>query len=124
MAGSVFEPPISRISMNDKPHRTLPDIVRALCYSHDAWIVGSQAEKISDSDWDLIVNPEKWLDAALWINAQENVKSNSFGGWKINDIIDVWPSTIDNYVQRLPKNQTVCLWSPKMNIVLKSEKFS
>lgn len=84
----------------------MPDLVRALCWNYGAWIVGSRAANFhSSSDWDLIVHPESWMKAAILLRTQGHIEANSFGGWKVNHYIDVWPSL---YIQ--PTQNGQCLF--------------
>lgn len=108
---------------SEKPHQIMPDIVRAICWNYGAWIVGSRAANLySSSDWDLIVHPECWMKAAILLRTQGHIEANSFGGWKVDHCIDVWPSTIDAYISNLRKTDNVCLWNPKLNILLKTHE--
>jgi len=83
----------------------LPRIVYLMCI-HGALLVGSQAKKlmgedIESNDYDLLVPLESWQKIALII--PEYAKPNKFGGWRFkddkNNEIDVWPDTLQNYLQ-------------------------
>lgn len=78
--------------------RPFPAAVTKICYSADAWIVGSAAVVGADldslRDIDIVVPFHKWKDAALLI--PEGARPNTFGGWKFTEdetgkVIDVWP---------------------------------
>jgi hypothetical protein len=106
------------------PKMKMPALVKTLAWSHDAWIVGSRAKPPHDkgNDWDVIITPSSWIDVAPLLM---NGKPNSFGGWTItenNEEIDVWPSTIEQYIARLPRQQQVFLFHPKTNLVTQEDR--
>lgn len=82
--------------------RQMPAIVRALCFSHEAWVVGGSAkwlvgEQETLRDWDIIVPSRCWQDAQHLIPHQ--TPSNTFGGYKIAGEVevDVWCEDLDHY---------------------------
>ncbi len=103
----------------------MPDIVRALCWGFDAWIVGSGAAAIiggenNPSDWDVIVPPDKWCAAALTLRTHPIIP-NYFGGWKLGtspELIDVWPSTLEAFVKIVPSTYKLQMFTPKSRTIL------
>ena len=92
----------------------MPKIVRSLCFNFDAWIVNS------GRDWDVIIPPEYWNKAATLL-ISEQITANSFGGWKImfeDTTIDVWPSTINEYLLMCPSTYKVEIYHPKTKTIL------
>lgn len=84
--------------------KLLPRVVYQMCV-HGAFIVGSQAKRMTgedllSNDYDLLVPLEKWQTIALMI--PEDARPNKFGGWRFEDEkgneIDVWPDTLQNYL--------------------------
>lgn len=76
----------------------LPGTVASLCYSFDAWLVGSAADPatVEPRDYDIAVPWHNWHPAAQLIPL--DAYPNSFRGWKFLDPrsvdpveIDVWP---------------------------------
>lgn len=95
--------------------RILPSIVSKLCYSADAWIVGSAASpdlKTDDPrDWDVAVPFSEWHVASSLIPRDAN--PNSFGGWKFTsegNEVDVWPCDLALFMTYAI---VTCLWHPK-----------
>lgn len=87
----------------------LPALVRAFCYSHEAWIVGSSAAYLLDTgvdyprDWDVLVPFWHWGVACKMI--PKNSPTNSHGGIKIDSAhsqIDVWAGDIGWFLAQLP----------------------
>ena len=85
--------------------KVIPTSVFLLCKS-GALIVGGLAEFLlgkrdSCNDYDLIVPPEKWHIVSLLI--LPNATINHHGGFRFtdeeNNVIDIWPSSIDEYLQ-------------------------
>lgn len=98
----------------------LPSLVCKLVYAHDAWVVGSGANPISDvkelRDWDVVVPFSKWQEAAMLI--PKNSRPNTFGGWKCRDSgcdADVWPDDIGMVLSNRPSEWA---WSHKTGIRL------
>jgi len=91
--------------------RILPNFVKILCHSHDAWIVGSGAAYLLDvkidvpADWDVIVPFSQWNNLAFSI--PPNSRTNSNGGVEINTTdgyeIDFWPGELGWYFGQLQK---------------------
>jgi len=112
-----------------KYHQLMPTIVRTMCWSFDAWIVGSAAPKIfkkqeldAGTDFDVIVPPKNWNKATLCLVPYHPV-INSFGGWKIVEtpvIIDVWPDTLNDYFLRVQFSSEPDAFHPKTGIFLSS----
>lgn len=98
-----------------KPHQLLSPVARLLCYNHNGFIVGGAVDYLSGNsslkpkDIDIIINPIKFMSVMMEIRTLvgENIKLNSFGGFKIEDEIftlDVWPDTLENLIL----NNTQC----------------
>lgn len=107
----------------------MPPIVRHLCWSFDAWIVGSTAKAIIEkqdiySDWDLIIPVQHWLSATLACTCY-SPQPNSFGGWKItlddDTQIDIWPDTLDNFLLRKQYAAETYALHPKSGISVTAE---
>ncbi len=94
----------------------LPTTIAVLCRS-GAYIVGSYANCLIGTrkefkDYDLIVPPEKWYVVSLLI--PKDAKINSYGGWKFTDLdnnnIDIWPSSIEQYLRHYKgKSKEACV---------------
>lgn len=109
---------------NFKCHQYIPQVVKTICWNFDAWIVGSSATALfnkaaPDSDWDVIVPPERWNEAALTL-VEHKPLSNSFGGWKIPGrvVIDVWPDTLNAYLLKSPIKIECCAYHPKSGMFI------
>ena len=92
---------------------SLPTLVNALCYGHDAWIVGSAANKdnLNPRDIDVFVPFSEWGPAAFLI--PKDAVRNSFGGWKCMSDgyeVDVWPGELS---WLLVNNKTKYAWHPR-----------
>lgn len=93
-----------------------PVKISILCRS-GACIVGSYANYLMEEgkefkDYDLIVPPEKWYIVSPLI--PKNATINMYGGWKFNDekgnIIDIWPSSIEQYLRQYKgKSKKACV---------------
>lgn len=96
----------------------LPEIVARLCYSSDAWIVGSAADPKIESprDYDVAVPYYSWHVAATIIPPESHTHQicpNTFGGWKIygeSKSIDVWPCDLSRL---LTYHEVKYVWHPK-----------
>jgi hypothetical protein len=89
--------------------KSLPPIARTLCYNHDGWIVGSNAEYLLglrdefQRDIDILVPFYEWGNACRIIPA--GTPSNSFGGFKLLDNgieIDIWAGDIGWFIAQVP----------------------
>ena len=87
-------------------YKIVPTTVAILCRS-GAYIVGGYANYLIGKrkefkDYDLIVPPDKWYIVSLLI--PKDAKINSYGGWKFIDKegnnIDIWPSSIEQYLRQ------------------------
>lgn len=91
-----------------------PKLVCALCYGHDAWIVGGAARQEDPRDYDVIVSFEEWKGAAFLI--PPDAKPNTFGGFKCPTPegieVDVWPSDL---AKMMAQDEVRHLWHPKTN---------
>jgi len=77
--------------------RTLPSLVTKACYNCEAWIVGSAANpnNIEPRDYDVIVPYSHWHSVAIML--PDDVKKNTFGGWKCvseGKEVDIWPGEL------------------------------
>ena len=77
--------------------RTTHELVCKLCYSAEAWLVGSAAdsEVSNPRDWDVLVPFSYWHVAASRIPC--DAVPNAFGGWKCmseGQEVDVWPGDL------------------------------
>jgi hypothetical protein len=113
---------------SSKIHHLMPPIIRTLCWSYDAWIVGSTATSLikhhRPQDWDIIINIELWNKCALFLSANP-VVANSFGGWKVPHInADVWPDTLNNYFLRCQKSIDCAAYHPQSGILIKREFYN
>lgn len=102
--------------------REMPPIVRALCFLHDAWVVGGAAKwLVGDTkelkDWDIIVPIRHWTDAQHLI--PYGTKSNTFGGFKIaGDIeIDIWAEDLDHLFLTADKGPGIAV-QPRRKVVV------
>lgn len=87
----------------------LPALVSSWLLVNDAWLVGSACEWLLDvnqahrpKDFDVMIPPEQFHKACKLLTGMD-FKLNSFGGLKVlsDDIIDVWPMTLADYVLTL-----------------------
>lgn len=93
--------------------RTMPEAVCKLCYSADAWVVGSAADPANTDprDWDIAVPFREWHVASSLIPA--DAKVNSFGGWEFfseGKEVDVWPCDMSRL---MTYSLVKFLWHPK-----------
>ncbi len=104
---------------------TLPNLVRILCWNHDAYIVGSTVDKLinqdnSINDWDIIVPTYQWNKARFLI--PKGTPANNFGGFKVNENgveIDVWADNIEQFIEtQITQNKEVKLLQPKYHILI------
>ncbi len=93
----------------------VPTSILLLC-RQGAYIVGSFAEHLRDNslkfnDYDLIVPPPNWCYVAPLI--PKNAKLNSYGGIKFtddkNNSIDIWPSSIEQYLRQYTGKGEACV---------------
>jgi hypothetical protein len=91
-----------------------PKLVCALCYGHDAWVVGGAARDNDPRDWDILVPFSQWQSAAFLIPS--DAKPNSFGGFKCSTPegveVDVWPGDIGKMITFEAFSH---LWHPRTN---------
>lgn len=96
------------MSINYKKIANLPAMVRAFCYGHSGWIVGSGAKFLLDKqdqprDWDILVPFWSWGVACKIVPA--GTQSNSHGGFKLilsECEIDVWAGDIGWFLSQVP----------------------
>jgi hypothetical protein len=109
--------------------RSLPIVVRQLCFNHDAWVVGGAAKFLcglsqKKRDWDVIVPLHEWMQASKQF--PHGSRTNTFGGVKIESDgfeIDIWAEDVGRYFQTAggsfdliavsPKTQQVCICSKR-----------
>ena len=94
----------------------MPRLVRLICGTYDAWIVGGAAnpEQRIIKDWDVAVPFSSWIHVANLI--PKDAKPTLFGGWKFmsdGESVDVWPSEIMGIWKCL---KCTWMWQPQMNI--------
>ena len=84
--------------------RELPALVRSMCFSHDAWIVGGAAVYLCGlsntypRDWDVIVPPSRWQAACKSLPYKSQI--NTMGGVKVIGVgfeMDVWASDLGQH---------------------------
>lgn len=83
--------------------RDLPELVRALCFGCNSWIVGGAAKYLCGQvntvrDWDIIVPVHSWPKAGKML--PYGAKINTLGGVKVTTggyEIDVWPDDLCNF---------------------------
>ena len=88
-----------------KRHRELPDLIRAILFDCDAFLVGSGALWYIDmdaerpKDLDVIVAPDDWNRVTRMIGIDNFIAVlNSLGGLKV-DGNDIWMSTVNEYIK-------------------------
>jgi len=98
------------LSISYRRMADLPTLIRALCYAHDAWVVGSGAAYLlnlkndAPRDWDILVPFWTWGIACKLI--PQGSVTNSHGGIKlISDGIevDVWAGDVGWFLGQVPK---------------------
>jgi hypothetical protein len=123
----VVSPPTNSFKYDMIPF--MPTLVRALCFNHDAWVVGNSAKFMCGKpdlpkDWDVIVPIHQWMEACRIFPVGS--KTNTFGGVKVisdNIEIDVWADDVGRYFQTAggifdliavsPRTQQVCVCSKR-----------
>ena len=88
-----------------RKYRELPELLRAILFDCDAYLVGSGALWYIDAsakmpkDLDVIVSPDDWNKACRMIGVSGIFdKLNSLGGLKVGGN-DIWMSTINEYIK-------------------------
>lgn len=108
--------------------RRLPDLVRTLCYTYDAWIVGGAAKYMCGQtsnvrDWDVIVPPHQWPEACKVlpygsrVNTHGGVKA-TVGGYEI----DVWAEDLGSYFKTVNSSFDSIAVSPRTQQVATCSK--
>lgn len=83
--------------------RDLPELVRAMCFGCNGWIVGGAAKYLCGQtntvrDWDIIVPVHSWPKAGKMLPYGSEI--NTLGGVKVTTggyEIDVWPDDLCNF---------------------------
>ncbi len=96
--------------------KRIPRIVRLICGSYDAWIVGgaSDPNQSIPKDYDVCVPFRQWKEVALLI--PKDARPTLYGGWKFQCdgfLVDVWPQDLGDVL--------ICAkckwaWQPQHNI--------
>lgn len=96
--------------------KTFPALVKKLCYTCDAWIIGSAIDSDNPRDYDVVVPFTHWKQAAALIPVGST--ANSFGGFKCicsEKEIDVWPAELgDLFTYHLITK----MWHPRSGTLL------
>lgn len=102
-----------------KKDRRMPRLVRLICGSYDAWVVGGAADPANKfpRDWDVAVPFSEWPEVALLI--PKDARPTLFGGWKFvsdGQVVDVWPAEV---IQIFNCAKCEFMWQPQRNIRIK-----
>ena len=104
---------IMKADISPKRYKALPRLVHVLLLDFGAWLVGSGARYYLEEtptrprDWDVMIPPERWLEAVRTISLREpEISVNAFGGLKITcdpvekEVVsyDIWPGTLDTFL--------------------------